>query len=39
VVYSDAGNGAVIQLVPDAPISIANDPAITSDILIRITWT
>ncbi len=23
--YSDAGNGAVIQNIPDAPISLAND--------------
>jgi hypothetical protein len=39
VVYSEAGNGAVIQLVPDAPISLANDLTTTSDTVIRITWT
>ena len=25
-VYSTAGNGAVIQLVPDAPLNLTNDP-------------
>ena len=39
VVYSNTGNGAVIQLTPDAPISLANDPTTTSDTVIRITWT
>jgi hypothetical protein len=37
-VQSAAGNGALIQLVPDAPISLANDPSTTSDTTIRFTW-
>lgn len=37
-IYSDAGNGAVIQLVPDAPINLANDPLTTDDTIIRFTW-
>jgi hypothetical protein len=36
---STAGNGAVIQYVPDAPITLANDPTTTSDTLIRFTWS
>jgi hypothetical protein len=39
VTYSDAGNGAVIQLVPDAPVDLANDPLTTIDTLIRLTWS
>ena len=38
-VYSDEGNGAVIQLVPDAPINLLNDAATTIDTLIRFTWS
>ena len=38
-VYSTAGNGAVIQLVPDAPLNLTNDPTTTSDTLIRFTWS
>ena len=38
-VYSSAGNGAVIQLVPDAPIDLTNDPSTTTDTLIRFTWS
>ena len=38
-VYSSAGNGAVIQLVPDAPIVLTNDPSTTTDTLIRFTWS
>jgi hypothetical protein len=37
--YSSQGSGAVIQLVPDAPISLANDPLTTTDIVIRFTWS
>jgi len=29
----------VIQLVPDAPISLTNDPLVTIDTLIRFTWS
>lgn len=35
---SDPGNGAVIQLVPDAPVNLADDPLTTSDVQIRFTW-
>lgn len=38
-VMSDPGNNAVIQLVPDAPINLFNDPAVTDDIVIKFTWT
>ena len=38
VVYSDVGNGAVMQLVPDAPILNA-DQAISTDTVIRLTWS
>lgn len=37
-VISDPGNNAVIQLVPDAPINLFNDPATTSDLVIKFTW-
>jgi hypothetical protein len=32
------GSGAVIQVVPDAPINLANDPTVTSDTVIKIMW-
>jgi hypothetical protein len=35
---SEAGNGAVIQLVPEPPINLLNDPLTTSDVVIRFTW-
>lgn len=37
-VISEAGNGALIQLVPDAPIDLQNDPTATSDVTIKFTW-
>lgn len=37
-VESAAGSGALIQLVPDAPISLVNDPTTTSDTTIRFSW-
>ena len=37
-VQSSAGSGAVIQLVPDAPVSLTNDATVTSDTQIRFTW-
>lgn len=37
-VQSTEGNGAVIQLVPNAPINLANDPSTTTDVVIRFTW-
>ena len=36
---STSGNGAVIQYVPDAPITLTNDPTTTSDTVIRFTWS
>ena len=39
VLYSDPGNGALIQLVPDAPVALTNDPLTTIDTLIRFTWS
>jgi len=38
-VYSEVGYGALIQQVPDAPINLANDPTVTSDSVIRFTWS
>jgi hypothetical protein len=35
---SSEGSGAVIQLVADAPISLANDALTTTDSVIRFTW-
>jgi hypothetical protein len=37
--YSTAGNGALTKLVPDAPINLANDETITTDLTIRFTWS
>lgn len=36
---SEAGNGAVIWVGPDAPLALLNDPATTTDAVIRFTWT
>ena len=33
------GSGAVIRDLPDAPVSLFNDPTITTDKLIRFTWS
>lgn len=38
-IYSDAGSGAIIWVVPDAPINIFNDPVVTDAFHIRFTWT
>ena len=38
-VESATGSGAVIQLVPDATLSLANDPTVTTDTQIRFTWS
>jgi hypothetical protein len=32
------GSGAVIQVVPDAPLNLSNDPTVTSDTVIKIMW-
>lgn len=36
---SDPGAGAFIQTVPDAPISVQDDPEVTSDEQVKIVWT
>lgn len=35
---SPAGNGGVLVLVPDAPISLTNDPSVTSSFVIGFNW-
>ena len=35
---SDAGNGGLVKLVPDAPVNLANVPSVTSDNRIKFTW-
>lgn len=35
---SPTGQGALIQYVPDAPISLANNPSITSATRVGLTW-
>ena len=37
-VESAVGGGAVIQLVPDAPINFVNVPSITRDTVIGLSW-
>jgi hypothetical protein len=37
--YSQIGNGALIQLVPNAPISLSNDAAQTLSTQIGLTWS
>jgi len=37
-VYSDVGNGAVIWIVPEAPINLKNDAKATDAYKIRFTW-
>jgi hypothetical protein len=36
---SDAGNGAVILRVPDAPVGLANLPAITNAVSVGLSWS
>lgn len=36
--FSDVGNGATIQKVPDAPTNLQNDPTVTDDVKVRFTW-
>lgn len=38
-VTSPSGSGAVILYVPDAPLSVANNPSVTSATRIGLTWT
>lgn len=38
-VMSEAGNGAQIQLVPDAPVNLANDASITDAFKVGLTWS
>jgi hypothetical protein len=37
--YSEEGNGASIWLVPDAPLSLANNDELTDAAQIALTWT
>jgi hypothetical protein len=42
-IYGDSqesiiGSGALIQLVPEPPINLLNDPTTTTDVTIRFTW-
>jgi hypothetical protein len=36
---SEAGTSDGMEFVPDAPITLQNDPTITSDTVIGINWT
>jgi hypothetical protein len=36
--YSEAGYGAVIEYVPDSPISLTNDALTTDAYTIQFTW-
>lgn len=36
---SEAGNGAMILLVPNTPINFANNPLVTNKTNIGLTWT
>jgi hypothetical protein len=36
--FSPAGNGAIVVLIPDAPDNFANDPTITNEDQISMTW-
>jgi hypothetical protein len=36
--YSEIGSGALLQLVPDAPVNLLNDPDVTSATKIKVTW-
>lgn len=35
---STEGNGAIILTVPDAPLSLANNPSVTTKSKIGLTW-
>jgi hypothetical protein len=35
---SEAGNTGLVKLIPDAPLSLANDEAVTNDSQIKFTW-
>lgn len=35
---SEIGNGGTMAFVPDAPINLADNTAVTSDSLIGFTW-
>ena len=36
--FSEAGNGALTQLVPDAPVNLQNVPEITDATKIKFSW-
>ena len=35
---SDAGNNALTKLIPDAPVNLANNPAVTNALRIGLSW-
>ena len=35
---SDSGNGGLIELVPDAPVSLLNNPNVTNASVIGLSW-
>lgn len=37
--YSDKGNGALTQLVPDAPINLTRDEVVTDAFIIKFSWS
>lgn len=37
--YSTAGNGAIIVTVPDAPVSVSNNPGVTTVNKVGIVWS
>jgi hypothetical protein len=37
--YSTVGDGGLIKLVPDAPVSLADAPLVTSATQIGLTWS
>ena len=37
-IESEEGNGAIIKLVPDAPVDLVNDVSITTAYVIGFTW-
>jgi len=36
---SPVGEGALIVLVPDAPVDLLNDPTVTNNQVIRLSWS
>jgi len=36
---SEATNSGLVQLIPDAPVSLLNDPSVTDATQIKLTWS